>query len=62
MKILHYKTMGEGLAVVSFFPSFFFPMGCAILIRRKGAPFEVMTGRTAPSSDGVLAEVFLGFP
>ena len=25
-------------------------------------PFEGMTGRTAPSSDGLLAEVFWGFP
>ena len=24
-------------------------------------PFEAMTGRTAPSSDGLLAEVFWGF-
>ena len=32
------------------------------LIWRKGAPLEAMTGRTAPSSDGVLAEVFWGFP
>ena len=30
------------------------------LIWRKGTPFDVMTGRTAPSSDGLLAEVFLG--
>ena len=25
-------------------------------------PFEAMTGRTAPSSDGLLVEVFWGFP
>ena len=25
-----------------------------------GIPFEAMTGRTAPSSDGLLAGVFLG--
>ena len=25
---------------------------------RKGSPFEAMTGRTIPSSDGLLAEVF----
>ena len=31
------------------------------LIWRKGTLFEVMTGRTAPSSDGLLAEVFWGF-
>ena len=33
------------------------------LIWRKGISFEAMTGRTAPSSDGLLAEfsgVFLG--
>ena len=32
------------------------------LIWRKGTPYEAMTGRTAPSSDGLLAEVFWGFP
>ena len=32
------------------------------LIWRKRTPFEAMTGRTAPSSDGLLAEVFWGFP
>ena len=32
------------------------------LIWRKWTPFEAMTGRTAPSSDGLLAEVFWGFP
>ena len=32
------------------------------LIWRKGTPFEAMTGHTAPSSDGLLAEVFWGFP
>ena len=31
------------------------------LIWRKGTPFEVITGRTAPSSDGLLAEVFPDF-
>ena len=29
-------------------------------IWRKGTPFEAMTDRTAPSSDGLLAEVFRG--
>ena len=29
------------------------------LIRRKGTPFEAMTRRTSPSSDGLLAEVYL---
>ena len=32
------------------------------LIWRKGTPFEAITGRTAPSSDSFLAEVFWGFP
>ena len=32
------------------------------LIWRKGAQFEAMTGYTAPSSDGLLTEVCLGFP
>ena len=32
------------------------------LIWRKGTSFEAMIGRTAPSSDGLLAEVFWGFP
>ena len=27
-----------------------------------GTPFEAMTGRTAPSSDGLLAEVIWGSP
>ena len=34
------------------------------LIWRKGTPFKVMTGRTAPSSDGLLADfsvIFLGW-
>ena len=29
---------------------------------RAMTPSEAMTGRTAPSSDGLLAEVFWGFP
>ena len=52
------------LPVLSFFPSFSLPdMLCdpADLIWGKGTPFEAMTGRTAPSSDGLLAEVFRGF-
>ena len=32
------------------------------LIWWKGTPFEVITGRTAPSSDGLLAEVLWGNP
>ena len=51
--------------VLSLIPSSSFPdMLCdpADLIWRKVNPFEAMTGRTAPSSDGLLAEVFWGFP
>ena len=32
------------------------------LIWKEGTPFEAMTGRTAPSSNCFLAEVFRGFP
>ena len=32
------------------------------IIWRKGNPFEELTVRTAPSSDGLLAEGFWGFP
>ena len=49
----------------SFFPSFSLPdvlCDATDLIWKKGTPFEAMTGRTAPSSDGLLAEVFWGFP
>ena len=31
------------------------------LMWRKGTPFEAMTGCKAPSSDGLLAEGYLGF-
>ena len=51
--------------VLSLFPSFSLPdVLCdpTDLIWRKGIPFEAMTGRSAPSSDGLLAEVFWGFP
>ena len=51
--------------IISFFLSFSLPdMLCdpTDFIWRKGTPFEAMTGRTAPSSDGLLAEVFQGFP
>ena len=44
------------------FPSFSLPdVLCdpTDIIWRKGTPFEVMTGRTVPSSDGLLAGVFL---
>ena len=47
------------------FPSFSLPdVLCdpTDLIWRKGTPFEATTGRTAPSPDGLLAEVFWGFP
>ena len=51
--------------ILSFFPSFLpstFLMCCVILLTPiwiKGTPFEAMTGHTASSSDGLLAEVFL---
>ena len=43
-------------------PTASFPSYPTDLIWRKGIPFEAMTSRTAPSSDGLLAEVFWGFP
>ena len=49
--------------VLSLFPYFSLPdVLCdrTDLIRKKGIPFEAMTGRAAPSSDGLLAGVFLG--
>ena len=51
--------------VLSLFPPFSLPdVVCDPndLIWRKRAPFEAMTGLIAPSSDGLLAEVFRGFP
>ena len=51
--------------VLSLIPSFALPdelCDPTDLIWRKGTPFEAMTGRTAPSSDSLLAEVFWGFP
>ena len=50
---------------IPFFPSFSVPdVLCenTELIWREGTPFEAMTGRRAPSSHGLLAEVFCGFP
>ena len=47
------------------FPSFSLPdVLCdpTDLIWREGTPFEAITGLTAPSSDGLLAEVYWGFP
>ena len=32
------------------------------LIWKEGTPFETKTSHTAPSSDGLLAEVLRGFP
>ena len=46
-------------------PSFILPdVQCdpTYTILRKGTQFEAMTGRTAPSSDGLLAEVYWNFP
>ena len=51
--------------ILSLIPSFSLPdVLCdpTDLIWSKGTSFEAMTGRTAPSSDGLLAEVFWGFP
>ena len=51
--------------IFSLIPSFSLPdvlCDATDLIWRKGTPFEAMTVRTAPSSDGLLAEVFWGFP
>ena len=47
---------------LSFRPSFSLPdVLCdpTDLTLRKGTPFEAMTGRTVPSSDGIIAEIFL---
>ena len=55
---------GPLLVMVEDFLSFFLPDALrdpTDLIWRKGTPFEAMTGLTAPSSDGLLAEVFWGF-
>ena len=52
-------------AVLSLFPPLSLPnVLCdpTVLISRKVTPFEAMTGRTAPSSDCLLAEVSWGFP
>ena len=49
---------------ISFFPSFFIPdLMCdsTDLIFKKGTPFEAMAGRTV-FIDGLLVEVFRGFP
>ena len=51
------------LPVLSFLPFFSSPdVLCDPTdpIWRKGTQFEPMTGRTAPSSDGLLAEAFWG--
>ena len=53
------------IPVLSLIPSFSLPdVLCdpTDLIWRRGTPFEAITGRTATSSDGLLAEVFWGFP
>ena len=59
------SSLHATIPVLSLFPSFSLPdVLCdpTDLIWRKGTPFEAMTGRTAPSSYGLLAEVFWGFP
>ena len=53
------------LPILSLIPSFSLPdVLCdpTDLIWRKGTSFEAMTGHTAPSSHGLLAEVFWSFP
>ena len=48
-----------------YFPSFYhFDVLCdpTDLLWKKGSPFKAMTDLTAPLSDGVLVEVFWGFP
>ena len=53
------------LPVLSLFSSFSLPdelCDPTDSIWKKGTSFEAITGRTAPSSDCFLAEVFLGFP
>ena len=57
--------MYDIFCIPSFYPCFSFPhvlYDPTDLIWRKGIPFKAMTGRAAPSSDGLLAEVFWGFP
>ena len=59
------RLLSSDLPVLSLIPSFSLPdVLCepTDLIWRKGTPFEAMTGRTASSSDGLLAEVFWEFP
>ena len=63
-----WTTGTRGLAsydpVPSLIPSFFLSDVLCYstdLIWRKGTPFEAMTRRSVPSSDGRLAEVFMGF-
>ena len=50
--------------VLSLFPSFSLPDALydpTDLIWRKGTPFEALTGRTDPSSDGLLADRGVAF-
>ena len=51
---------GISLSLPSFLPDVL--CDSTDLIWRKGTPFEAMTDFTAPSSDGLLAEVFWGSP
>ena len=57
MELVSYPTF-------SFFPSFSLPdvlCDSTDLIWREGTTFGAITGRTVPSSDGLLAKVFWGF-
>ena len=63
-KNMIFKGRNIFLEMISFFPSTYLPdVLCdpSDLIWRKGIPFESMTDRTAPSSDGLLADVLRGF-
>ena len=58
MELIQWKDKED--TVLSLIPSFSLPdvlCGPTDLIWRKGTSFEAMTGRIAPSSDGLLAEI-----
>ena len=65
----HYKLNTNIFTIIQSFHNYTFPsfslpdVLCdpTDLIWMKRTPFEAMTGRTAPSSDGLLAEVFRVF-
>ena len=64
-KGLNFREKRDPHPALSLFPSFSLPdvlCDSTDLVWRKGTPFESMTDRTVPTSDGLLAEVFWGFP